>query len=147
MKRDEFRCRYCHSKEKTLHVHHRHYRKGAMPWDYENYLLVTLCEECHQEAESLKSFICERLGSSKHDDYTLVRICAALHTEPEQITFLGWAATGLASAIAEAVDFHELYEKDPEEASVALGGIRSSITECIKDLHRAMFHIEEKYPL
>lgn len=47
MERDEFTCRHCSSKDKTLNVHHSYYRKGADPWDYESRLLITLCEDCH----------------------------------------------------------------------------------------------------
>ena len=33
----------------TLNVHHIKYRKGAMPWEYSDDELVTLCEGCHSE--------------------------------------------------------------------------------------------------
>lgn len=51
MNRDDFRCQACQSKEKTLNVHHRFYRKGKAPWEYENSELVTFCEDCHQKVE------------------------------------------------------------------------------------------------
>lgn len=48
LNRDDWTCRYCGDKETTLHVHHELYTKGADPWDYDDYLLTTLCEECHE---------------------------------------------------------------------------------------------------
>ena len=49
--RDEFTCQKCGDKDKTLHVHHRHYVPGREPWDYPDNLLVTLCFKCHKEEE------------------------------------------------------------------------------------------------
>lgn len=46
--RDEWECRGCFDTTKTLHVHHTHYEKGLKPWEYENYSLITLCEDCHK---------------------------------------------------------------------------------------------------
>ncbi len=31
-----------------LHVHHRHYRAGARPWEYEDADLACLCRRCHE---------------------------------------------------------------------------------------------------
>lgn len=55
--RDDGRCVVCKSNV-SLQVHHRqyHYIKGLKrfkpPWDYENYLLVTLCEKCHSKGHN-----------------------------------------------------------------------------------------------
>jgi hypothetical protein len=48
MSRDEFECQYCGDSESTLNVHHKHYFKGRMVWDYSDDELVTLCESCHE---------------------------------------------------------------------------------------------------
>ncbi|WP_158960640.1 hypothetical protein [Myroides fluvii] len=32
-----------------LHVHHKYYIKGKLPWDYLDDALITLCHGCHQE--------------------------------------------------------------------------------------------------
>ncbi len=37
----------CWDEELTLQVHHRHYRAGAKPWEYEDADLVCLCRTCH----------------------------------------------------------------------------------------------------
>lgn len=52
MQRDEFSCRVCSSKEKTLNVHHSYYVKGRQPWEYPTFSLVTWCEDCHERQHS-----------------------------------------------------------------------------------------------
>jgi 5-methylcytosine-specific restriction endonuclease McrA len=42
-----FTCEWCGETEKTLHVHHFFYKKGANPWEYDNCDLVSICEDCH----------------------------------------------------------------------------------------------------
>jgi hypothetical protein len=51
MERDKFTCQHCSSSEKTLNVHHKFYKKRAEPWDYEDWQLITLCEDCHGTLE------------------------------------------------------------------------------------------------
>ena len=146
MERDEFQCRYCRSKENTLHVHHRHYRKGAMPWDYEDHLLVTLCEECHQQAEERKAHICEKLGWSRVRDTHLVKICSAISCDPVELTFFGWAAESLSDAIEQAQNVEKDYDSDPESAANSMYEMKDRIADCIEHLHRALFRINETYP-
>jgi hypothetical protein len=47
LQRSDFSCEECGDNESTLHVHHRIYRKGAMPWEYQDHELQALCEHCH----------------------------------------------------------------------------------------------------
>jgi hypothetical protein len=56
LKRDEFTCRECEIKDVTLQVHHHFYHRDTMPWDYDDEILITLCEPCHLEEELLKDF-------------------------------------------------------------------------------------------
>lgn len=51
MQRDDFTCRNCGAKDKTLNIHHIRYLKGLEPWEYKEFYLVTLCEECHTKEE------------------------------------------------------------------------------------------------
>jgi 5-methylcytosine-specific restriction endonuclease McrA len=51
LERDKWQCQGCGEKEKTLHVHHKFYQVGFMPWDYNDEILITLCEECHLSEE------------------------------------------------------------------------------------------------
>lgn len=50
---DNWQCRNCSSKDNMLHVHHLAYRKDAMPWEYDNDALVTLCEQCHTDVKNV----------------------------------------------------------------------------------------------
>lgn len=45
--RDNFTCQLCGDKKTTLHVHHKYYTDGKLPWEYRSDALVTLCENCH----------------------------------------------------------------------------------------------------
>jgi hypothetical protein len=42
-----WKCSGCQAEDKTLHVHHKLYRKGADPWEYSDDELAVLCEGCH----------------------------------------------------------------------------------------------------
>ncbi len=47
MQRDDFTCTRCKSGSVTLHVHHKKYIKGRLPWEYEKSNFETLCKVCH----------------------------------------------------------------------------------------------------
>ena len=49
LQRSDFSCEDCEATDKTLHVHHKLYRKGAMPWEYADHELEALCEDCHEK--------------------------------------------------------------------------------------------------
>lgn len=53
LERDDWTCQLCFDSESTLVVHHRRYLTSVEPWDYPDELLVTLCEECHNEERAL----------------------------------------------------------------------------------------------
>lgn len=57
--RDEFTCQKCGCKDRTVHVHHRHYILGRDPWDYPDELLILLCDICHKEEEDCKEVVTE----------------------------------------------------------------------------------------
>lgn len=59
LNRDNFTCVECGSDLDTLHIHHIAYI-NCDPWDIDNSLLLTLCEECHKEEED------QLLTSKKH---------------------------------------------------------------------------------
>lgn len=52
-----FQCACCRDKETTLHVHHKHYVKGRLPWEYEASDLEALCVDCHESAHVSKARI------------------------------------------------------------------------------------------
>ena len=58
LKRDGYKCRYCSSKT-NLHVHHKFYLRypdntKALPWDYPDDVLITLCYNCHKKVHQSK---------------------------------------------------------------------------------------------
>lgn len=57
--RDKWRCRKCHSTDKTLNAHHLYYLESHEPWEYDLSALLTLCEDCH-EAETVALRVNER---------------------------------------------------------------------------------------
>lgn len=48
LERDNFTCQRCFDEENTLHVHHKTYKKGNEPWEYELDNFTTLCADCHE---------------------------------------------------------------------------------------------------
>lgn len=48
LERDKFTCRSCNADWKTLHVHHLYYDNKLKPWEYKEWDLITLCEDCHE---------------------------------------------------------------------------------------------------
>lgn len=43
----------------SLHVHHKYYVEGRLPWEYDDDILITYCFECHRkwhEENDVKSF-------------------------------------------------------------------------------------------
>lgn len=52
LKRDDFRCKNCGSRSKTLHAHHLKYIKNKFVWEVPIWYVVTLCEDCHSEEHS-----------------------------------------------------------------------------------------------
>jgi hypothetical protein len=59
LQRDNFTCRACGSKDKTLHVHHDFYQGD--PWEAPGPWLHTLCWECHEERAAVLACIKEEL--------------------------------------------------------------------------------------
>jgi 5-methylcytosine-specific restriction endonuclease McrA len=54
MNRDGWKCRICRHDDRTLNVHHVVYsRHNQNPWDYDEAVLQTLCEDCHRDRQDL----------------------------------------------------------------------------------------------
>lgn len=45
--RDNWTCQKCEDTEATLNAHHKDYLRNVELWDYPDELLITLCENCH----------------------------------------------------------------------------------------------------
>lgn len=57
--RDNFVCSIClkDNYESQLECHHIAYIPNKKAWEYQDYLLVTLCRECHQKEHDTNSTI------------------------------------------------------------------------------------------
>jgi hypothetical protein len=74
MQRDNFSCQLCGNRHFTLHIHHKSYKKGFQPWEYEASNLITLCEICHEITEywkDLKADILKVYMFTTEDDRVL----------------------------------------------------------------------------
>ena len=78
MERDQWKCQSCHKGGEgvTLNVHHIYYEKGKDPWEYENDLLITWCEDCHTKRHKiqkniLRSLACQEMWHLDHIDTML----------------------------------------------------------------------------
>lgn len=49
--RDNGQCQLC-KKDSNLHVHHKEYIVGYLPWAYSNDVFQTLCSDCHNSIHS-----------------------------------------------------------------------------------------------
>lgn len=64
LEKSKFRCDACMDTDSTLHVHHKHYVKDRLAWEYDIEELATLCETCHErehEARPERSELLARL--------------------------------------------------------------------------------------
>lgn len=86
LQRDEFTCQACHDSESTLHVHHRRYIKGNKVWEYDDNDLVTLCEECHEDAHAKDA----RLSYI----YTFTRVDGPVSDCEANAILAGWVSRG-----------------------------------------------------
>lgn len=81
LERDNFTCIICKIPGRHVQCHHILYAKKD-PWDYPDYLLQTLCEECHEERQELTDKISNavRIAIAKTRTEKLVivaeKICA-----------------------------------------------------------------------
>lgn len=69
----------------SLHVHHKYYILGRLPWDYADEALVTLCDSCHYELHEREyvEVYEERDGELIGLDYTSCRRCHGAGYFPE----------------------------------------------------------------
>jgi hypothetical protein len=122
LQRSDFTCERCDAVDRTLHVHHKLYRKGAMPWDYADHELEALCESCHSADHKWRTLLDE----------------AALHCDIERL--VGYAE-GLAALSLGTPLFPAIPVRSCEHAlglADALwewngGGAHVQIADCICD--------------
>lgn len=96
-----WRCEECDNARDTLHVHHRIYRRGTNPWEYDKEELQCLCENCHDRVTQL----------GKRFDVAVAEFKAVCHSRN-----MSWvvgamhALTGLFSGTeTDLIDYDEIY--------------------------------------
>jgi len=68
MERDKWTCRSCGKSGEgvTLNVHHAYYESGRKPWEYDNEMLITWCEDCHRVRHEWMKFFMAFMAVQKY---------------------------------------------------------------------------------
>jgi hypothetical protein len=103
LNRDEWICQYCFADERTLHVHHKYYIYNKKPWEYDNNVLITLCDSCHS-AEG---------GHIKYAQQQLLRAFA-------RRGFLSLQLYKIAEALESLPEFQGVNEPGADELSFSI---------------------------
>jgi hypothetical protein len=120
LQRDEFTCVRCGAKDKTLHVHHGYYEKGKDPWDYYDWTLYTLCEDCHLHVKAVMesiAFELARICPSDLDDVSdlIGRVSFTLmHHKQYRFESLGPVIKRLSEMMGVQVSFIAPERRDEE---------------------------------
>ena len=116
LERHGWQCSDCGDADKTLHVHHKHYFKGRMAWEYSDDELTVLCESCHSNQHRIEDLLKEVLMGQEPVFYA--PLLAGLHrfeVDPGVIEELRQAnplsfAVGVTANLLGYLDINELYE-------------------------------------
>lgn len=102
-----YSCEQCGSTDTTLHVHHRHYRKGHKVWEYETNELKCICSDCHK---------------FEHEIYDRIRYVMSYMDDEEKIKVLGYC-----EAISINIKFSEkIINKESDKSIAYCTGIKNS---------------------
>lgn len=115
MQKDSFTCQLCGDTESTLNVHHLSYHKDRNIWEYEDWELITLCENCHKEEHSSMDDIINEIESIKSRGVTMREILSVLDSIDVHL-YLGhddciYNLVGEDSAMGRENDIKLLYER------------------------------------
>lgn len=78
MEKDNFTCQLCGDTETMLNVHHLSYHRDRNIGEYEDWELMTLCENCHKDEHSSMDNIIIKIESLKSSGLTMREIIAFL---------------------------------------------------------------------
>lgn len=115
MQKDNFTCQLCGDTESMLNVHHLTYHKDKKIWEYEDWELITLCENCHKEEHSSIDDVINEIESIKSRGVTVQEIKAALNSIDISL-YLGhddciYNLVGPDSTMGQENDIKLLYER------------------------------------
>lgn len=112
--RDNFTCQLCGDKSTTLHVHHKYYQDGHLPWEYKDDVLVTLCEKCHSliHANIPTSDIQLKIGDvvyQEHGDYEVYGIVFFIDYASQLVSILTIdSGAGFSDCVVYYFPFNEI---------------------------------------
>lgn len=127
----EFRCESCEDETKTLHVHHKFYRKGAMPWEYTDQELEVLCEDCHEAIHQLRSRL--NAAIAQLDDYDVHRLLGyaqallmwGLGDGPERLKLENYEhATGVSDVIGSQMGTEQILKLTARDSCITAQTLR-----------------------
>jgi hypothetical protein len=88
MDRAGFKCELCGNGKLELNIHHKRYRAGAKPWEYELPELLCICLDCHQKLHGITPEAAPavniEMGISRYDKSLLIFMLSC----PEESSFL-----------------------------------------------------------
>lgn len=120
--RDKNTCQFCGAQDKYLHVHHRKYFDGFLPWEYPDSTLVTLCEDCHKyihDNANAKSIDVEigQVFLHEHSDYTNMAIVYYVDYLNKMIYTIECDDCAGYDSIYENVSTYDYFHKKYDEIS------------------------------
>lgn len=104
LSRDKNTCQFCGAQDKYLHVHHKEYWDGHLPWEYPDEMLITLCDECHRYMHENTSTDVSKIGdvfNFFHSDWCMTCIVYDVDTISRQVRFIGIDDGGGSDSIYE----------------------------------------------
>lgn len=85
--RDNWTCVSCMRSDLSLQVHHLLYLPGRDPWEYEDHLLVTYCEFCHNTEHliggQINDILLELIKKNRLYIKPLSQLCTLIEKVPE----------------------------------------------------------------
>ena len=111
LQRDNFTCLLCSDTETELHIHHKEYKSGKKPWEYEYSNFQTFCKYCHCVVEDLKDKKLTPVISSKEYDESLK--CFRISTIFNSPTYGLVVAIHFYSEITKELLLVTIIEKSP----------------------------------
>lgn len=81
--RDNLTCQLCSDTTTELQVHHKSYKWGNEPWEYEDDNFITLCKHCHKVVESFKGKRLTPIIASKYyEDFLKCYVISTILKHP-----------------------------------------------------------------
>jgi hypothetical protein len=125
-------CVKCGYNKRDLQIHHHVYRKGVMPWEYEDHCFSVLCNKCHEEVTEYRQKLMESIATYEKHGYPMMVVTAfvdtllAMSTDEKIFITTPESLSGAAAAIGAPGGFvHKFVDigsgkLDPGEVVVAM---------------------------